>query len=129
MSLSLLTRVIERHTGYSPARILIKRGMGRTAFYPANQSIEIYCGGYELQEQAFLFLHEFRHFIQMEIGTLGTADEHKAAIAQCTCQADYANIPWEYDANTWALATGKELGFINADWFPVWWQEAYGEDN
>jgi hypothetical protein len=126
-NLGQLSKRIEKDFGFSPAKISIKAGAGRSVYWSHTKSIEVHCGGYCVQEQAMILLHEYRHFMQDCVGTFPTQEQLMKV--HTLTPYEFYNQPWEYDANMFALREGKRLGYISPDWYPVWWKEMYGEVN
>ncbi len=118
MTLSFLLDYLQELHGISIKGIFIHKGKGRSSYDWATDAITIFRGGRTEKEQVFSALHEFRHAIQVrenlfpEIFTL-TYDAIPST-------EKYFELPWEKDANEWALEMGRKFGFFDAEFKPSW---------
>lgn len=71
----------------------------------------------------FSLLHEFRHAMQDHYNTFPQIRELNYDNIESL--EDYFALPWERDANEWALAKGAELKLFPVDYIPFWLKGVY----
>lgn len=116
-----LLKQIESLYGFSPLRYIQSDKAPYGCHYDwSKDEIYICTVGRTSLEQAFCVLHEYRHMIQVkenifpQIKTI-TLDE-------LPNDSSYLDLPWEQDANDWALRKGFVLGLWDSQWKPRWIQ-------
>lgn len=109
---------LELNYGISPTRVIIKPIPGVCTYDWFTDEIVICRGNRTSEEAIFTLLHEFRHCMQVRLGMF--PEIKTITLDQMPNNETYLELPWEKDANEWALRVGFELGYFPKEWRPRW---------
>ncbi len=118
MSMLKLIARLEKLYDVSIRRVLVNDNIGPCSYDWSTDTIVISRGARNEQEQAFCALHEFRHALQVRSNMFPKLKT--LTLADLPNDDTYWELPWEVDANEWALKTGVEMGLFNEDFRPFW---------
>jgi Zn-dependent peptidase ImmA (M78 family) len=103
--------------------VICNKVLGHCSYDWATDTIEINYKDKSPEEIIFSTLHEFRHALQMR----GDMFPEIKYLTYDSFPNDetYFDLPWEKDANEWALRVGVEMGLLPEGWIP--WYLKYPE--
>jgi len=116
MTMLHIFKQLVKEYGFDPS-IRIHKGHGICQYNPATDTIDIYLAGRNYAEQVFSLLHEYRHSIQRNTLMFNLIGLKPSDLPN---DSTYLDLPWEKDANDWAVAKGVEMGFFLPGYLPRW---------